>query len=292
MIIGLTADSTSMQELRTIADWTVRPRLLSTGGVAQVTVIGGEIREYQILLNPGKMKHYGVGLNEIMSVVRQMNRNASGGGVLYEYGNEYIIRGILSSNDPLVLGKTVVKSVNDVPVYLENVAEVTIGNKTPKLGVASERGGKPAVLITVTKQPATSTLKLTDQLDRSLAELQETLPADVKLSTDIFRQSRFIENSINNVQKALLEGGIFVVFVLFIFLMNARTTLISLVTIPISLLTSVLALKMMGLTINTMSLGGMAIAIGSLVDDAIVDVENVFKRLRQNREKPIEEQKN
>ncbi|WP_286832620.1 MULTISPECIES: efflux RND transporter permease subunit [unclassified Proteiniphilum] len=289
MIIGLTADSTSMQELRTIADWTVRPRLLSTGGVAQVTVIGGEIREYQILLNPGKMKHYGVGLNEIMSVVRQMNRNASG-GVLYEYGNEYIIRGILSSNDPLVLGKTVVKSVNDVPVYLENVAEVTIGNKTPKLGVASERG-KPAVLITVTKQPATSTLKLTDQLDRSLAELQETLPADVKLSTDIFRQSRFIENSINNVQKALLEGGIFVVFVLFIFLMNARTTLISLVTIPISLLTSVLALKMMGLTINTMSLGGMAIAIGSLVDDAIVDVENVFKRLRQNREKPIEEQK-
>ncbi len=291
MIIGLTADSTSMQELRTIADWTVRPRLLSTGGVAQVTVIGGEIREYQILLNPGKMKHYGVGLNEIMSVVRQMNRNASGGGVLYEYGNEYIIRGILSSNDPLVLGKTVVKSVNDVPVYLENVAEVTIGNKTPKLGVASERGGKPAVLITVTKQPATSTLKLTDQLDRSLAELQETLPADVKLSTDIFRQSRFIENSINNVQKALLEGGIFVVFVLFIFLMNARTTLISLVTIPISLLTSVLALKMMGLTINTMSLGGMAIAIGSLVDDAIVDVENVFKRLRQNREKPIEEQK-
>ncbi|MDD3909209.1 MAG: efflux RND transporter permease subunit [Proteiniphilum sp.] len=289
MIIGLTADSTSMQELRTIADWTVRPRLLSTGGVAQVTVIGGEIREYQILLNPGKMKHYGVGLNEVMSVVRQMNRNASG-GVLYEYGNEYIIRGILSSNDPSVLGKTVVKSVNDVPVYLENVAEVTIGNKTPKLGVASERG-KPAVLITVTKQPATSTLKLTDQLDRSLAELQETLPADVKLSTDIFRQSRFIENSINNVQKALLEGGIFVVFVLFIFLMNARTTLISLVTIPISLLTSVLALKMMGLTINTMSLGGMAIAIGSLVDDAIVDVENVFKRLRQNREKPVEEQK-
>jgi Cu(I)/Ag(I) efflux system membrane protein CusA/SilA len=284
MIIGLTADSASLQDLRTLADWTIRPRLLSTGGVAQVTVMGGEIKEYQILLNPEKMKHYAVGLDEAITAVQEMNRNAAG-GVLYEYGNEYIIRGSISTDDIRLLGKAVVKTVNDTPVLLENIADVKIGNKAPKLGIASERG-KPAVLITVTKQPSTSTLDLTDKLDQSIAELQQSLPPDVKLSTDIFRQSRFIDSSINNVQKSLYEGGIFVVIVLFIFLMNVRTTLISLITIPLSLVTAILALKFMGLTINTMSLGGMAIAIGSLVDDAIVDVENVFKHLRENRQKP------
>lgn len=287
--IGLTADSTSLRDLRTLADWTIRPRLLSTGGVAQVTVIGGEIKEYQILLNPEKMKHYSIGLDEVVNVVQNMNQNASG-GVLYEYGNEYIIRGILSTNQAATLGKSVVKSVNDVPILLENIADIKIGDKAPKLGMASEKG-KPAVLITVTKQPATSTIDLTDKIDRSLEELQQTLPADVKMTTDIFRQARFIESSINNIQKALLEGGIFVVIILAIFLMNARTTVISLVTIPLSLVSAILALKFMGLTINTMSLGGMAIAIGSLVDDAIVDVENVFKRLRENRQKPKEEQR-
>jgi Cu(I)/Ag(I) efflux system membrane protein CusA/SilA len=289
MIIGLTADTTSLQDLRTLADRTIRPRLLSTGGVAQVTVLGGDIKEYQILLNPEKMKHYGVGLDEVTKTVTGMNQNASG-GVLYEYGNEYIIRGILSTNDVSALGKTVIKSIDDVPVALENIAQVKIGDKAPKLGVASEKG-KAAVLITVTKQPATSTIDLSDKLDRSLAELQTTFPADIKVSTDIFRQARFIKSAIGNVQKSLYEGGIFVVIVLFIFLMNVRTTIISLVTIPLSLVTSILALEMMGLTINTMSLGGMAIAIGSLVDDAIVDVENVFKRLRENRQKPKDEQK-
>lgn len=289
MIIGLTADSTSLQDLRTLADWTIRPRLLSTGGVAQVTVIGGEIKEYQILLNPEKMKHYGIGLNEVIEVVTEMNQNAAG-GVLYEYGNEYIIRGVLSTNKVSALGKAVIKTVNDIPILLENIADVQIGDKAPKLGIASN-DGKPAVLMTITKQPATSTLDLTDKLDESLAELQQTLPADVKISTDIFRQARFIDNSINNVQKSLYEGGIFVVIILVIFLMNARTTVISLVTIPLALVFAILSLKFMGLTINTMSLGGMAIAIGSLVDDAIVDVENVFKRLRENRQKPLEEQK-
>ena len=288
MIIGLTADSTSLQDLRTLADWTIRPRLLATGGVAQVAVLGGDIKEYQVLLNPGKMKHYGVGLDEVINVVTEMNQNASG-GVLYEYGNEYIIRGVLSTNNVAALGKTVVKSVDDVPVMLENIAEVGIGNKAPKLGVASQRG-KAAVLITVTKQPATSTIELTDKLDASLAEIGASLPADVKVSTDIFRQARFIDNSISNVQKSLYEGGIFVIIILFIFLMNARTTIISLISIPLSLVSSILALQWMGLTINTMSLGGMAIAIGSLVDDAIVDVENVFKRLRENRAKPKDEQ--
>ena len=289
MIIGLTSDTTSLQDLRTIADWTIRPRLLSTGGVAQVTVLGGEIKEYQILLNPEKMKHYGIGLDEVIAKVRDMNQNAAG-GVLYEYGNEFIIRGVISTNQVEALGKAHVKSVNDIPILLENIGEVKVGDKAPKLGIASN-DGKPAVLMTITKQPSTSTLELTDKLDESLEELQQTLPQDVKISTDIFRQARFINNSISNVQKALYEGAIFVVIVLFVFLMNVRTTVISLVTIPLSLVFAILSLKFMGLTINTMSLGGMAISIGSLVDDAIVDVENVFKRLRENRMKAKELQK-
>lgn len=289
MIIGLTADTTSLQDLRTLADWAIRPRLLSTGGVAQVTVLGGDIKEYQILLNPGKMKHYGIGLNEVIDVVKEMNQNASG-GVLYEFGNEFIVRGILSTNKVDALKKAVVKNVNDIPVVLENIADVQIGAKAPKLGVASNHG-KPAVLMTITKQPNTSTLDLTKKLDQSLEDLQKTLPKDVKVTTDIFRQAKFIDNSISNVQKSLYEGGIFVIIVLFIFLMNVRTTVISLVTIPLSIIVAILTLKVLGLTINTMSLGGIAIAIGSLVDDAIVDVENVFKRLRENRHKPKEEQK-
>jgi Cu(I)/Ag(I) efflux system membrane protein CusA/SilA len=288
VIIGLTADSTSLQDLRTLADWTIRPRLLSTGGVAQVAVIGGEIKEYQILLDPEKMKRYGVGLDEVIGVVNEMNRNASG-GVLYEYGNEYIIRGILSTSKVSELGKAVIKSINEFPVLLENIADVKIGSKSPKLGVASN-DTKPAVLMTVNKQPAVSTIELTEKIDQSIIELKQSLPADVKISTDVFRQARFINSSIDNIQKSLYEGGIFVVIILFIFLMNVRTTIISLVTIPLSLVAAILALKFMGLTINTMSLGGMAIAIGSLVDDAIVDVENVFKRLRENRQKPKEKQ--
>ena len=286
LIVGLTADSTSMLDLRTIADWTIRPRLLSTGGVAQVAVLGGDIKEYQVQLDPERMRHYGVTLSEVMNITREMNLNANG-GVLYEYGNEYIVRGVLSTDKVDQIAKAVVRSngVSGAPILLEDIADVQIGAKLPKLGTASERG-KHAVLLTVTKQPATSTLELTDKLEASLQDLQKNLPADVKVSTDIFRQSRFIESSIGNVQKSLLEGGIFVVIVLFLFLANVRTTVISLVTLPISLLVSILTLHYMGLTINTMSLGGMAIAIGSLVDDAIVDVENVYKRLRENRQKP------
>ena len=240
LIIGLTADSTSMLDLRTIADWTIRPRLLSTGGVAQVAVLGGELKEYQIQLDPERMRHYGVSMGEAMSATRDMNLNANG-GVLYEYGNEYIVRGVLSTDKADQLGKAVVKSINGVPVLLEDIADVAIGPKAPKLGTASERG-KPAVLLTVTKQPATSTLELTDKLEASLKDLQKNLPADVKVSTDIFRQSRFIESSIGNVKKSLFEGGIFVVIVLFLFLANVRTTVISLVTLPISLIVSILTL--------------------------------------------------
>ena len=289
MILGLTADSTSLLDLRTIADWTIRPRLLSTGGVAQVAVIGGDIKEYQILLDPARMKHYGVGLNEVLDVCRNMNRNANG-GVLYEFDNEYIIRGVLSTSKAEEIAQGVVKTVNEYPVTLGDISTVKIGGKSPKLGTASERT-KPAVLITVTKQPDTSTEKLTEKLDEIVVDLRKNLPADVHVSTDIFRQSHFIDNSINNVKKSLFEGSFFVVIVLFLFLMNIRTTVISLVALPLSLLVSIIVLHYMGLTINTMSLGGMAIAIGSLVDDAIVDVENVYKRIRENRLLPPEQQR-
>ncbi len=287
MIIGLTADSTSMLDLRTLADWTIRPRLLSMGGVAQVAVLGGDIKEYQIRLDPARMKHYGVTLPEVMAATRDMNQNANG-GVIYEYGNEYIVRGALSSTDVDELSRAVVKRVGDMPVTLGDVAHVGVGAQQPKLGCASVEG-KPAVLITVTKQPNTGTLDLTEKIDASLADLQKNLPADVKVSTDIFRQSHFIESSIGNVRRSLYEGAIFVVVILFLFLANVRTTLISLVTLPLSLVVSVLVLHWMSMTINTMSLGGMAIAIGSLVDDAIVDVENVWKRLRENKMKPLAE---
>lgn len=287
MIIGLTADSTSLQDLRTLADWTIRPRLLSTGGVAQVAVIGGDIKEYQVLLDPSKMWHYGVAMDEVLGVVDGISRNATG-GILYEYGNEYIVQGILSTTNVEDFGKAVVKTVEDYPITLADVARVQVGAKAPKLGLASERG-KPAVLVTVTKQPNTNTLELTERVDESIRDLQRTLPGDVRVSTDIFRQSRFIESSIGNIRSALLEGAVFVVVVLFFFLMNFRTTVISLTAIPLAMLMAVLVMYGLGLTINTMSLGGLAIAIGSLVDDAIVDVENVYKRLRENRLKPQEQ---
>lgn len=287
MIIGLDSDTTSMQDLRTLADWTFRPRLLSLGGVAQVTVIGGDIKEYQIMLSPEKMKHYDVSLQEVISATESMNRNSTG-GVLYEYGNEYIIRGLLSTDDIDGIGRAVVRMQGDVPITLNNIAEIAVGPKAPVLGVASHRG-KPAVLMTVTKQPDASTALLTEKLDKAVEDLKSQIPSDVNVSTDIFRQQKFIDSSIDNIKKSLYEGALFVIIVLFFFLMNVRTTLISLVTIPLSLLVSVLTLKFMRLTINTMSIGGMAIAIGSLVDDAIVDVENVFKHLRQNRKLPESE---
>lgn len=289
LIVGLTADSTAMLDLRTLADWTIRPRLLSTGGVAQVAVLGGDIKEYQILLHPERMKHYGVTLGEVMEVTRGMNQNTNG-GVIYEYGNEYIVRGVVSTEDVQEMARAVIKTAGGVPIVLEDVADVRIGAQQPKLGLASEKG-KPAVLITVTKQPNTGTIELTEKLEAALKDLQKNLPPDVRVSTDTFRQSRFIESSISNVQHSLYEGAIFVVIVLFLFLANVRTTVISLVTLPLSLVVAVLVLHYMGLSINTMSLGGMAIAIGSLVDDAIVDVENVWKHLRQNRMLPAGERR-
>ena len=284
LIVSLTSDKTSLQDLRTYADWIIRPHLLSTGGVAQVSVHGGDIKEYQILISPGKMKHFGVSLSDVMACTRGMNTNTNG-GVRYKYGNEYIIRGITSTNDLDKLGACIVKKNGESVITLADVADIKVGNQSPKLGTVSEKA-HPAVLLTVTKQPYTSTLKLTEQLNRSLDELKGNLPADVHISTDIFRQADFIESSVDNVQKSLIEGAIFVVIVLMIFLANARTTIISLVTIPLSFLVAMIVLNAMGISINTMTLGGLAIAIGSLVDDAIVDVENVYKHIRQNRQLP------
>jgi CzcA family heavy metal efflux pump len=286
MIVSLTSDSVPMEELRTMADWVIRPRLLATGGVAQVAVLGGDVKEYQILLNPERMKYASISLDEVLFAVRGMNTNATG-GVLYEYGNEYIIRGVLSTNSLDELSRSIVKKRDDQMIMLGDIAEIKIGPKAPQTGLASY-GTKPAVLLTVTKQPNVSTLDLTDKIDRSIEDLKKSIPASVEIKTDAFRQSRFIESSIHNIQSSLFEGAIFVVLVLMLFLMNVRTTVISLVTIPLSLLFTLLVMYFLGMTINTMSIGGMAIAIGSLVDDAIVDVENVYKRLRENSLKPLE----
>lgn len=287
MIIGLTVGNENDNEnvnnlrLREIADWTIRPRLLSISGVAQVAVMGGDEKEYQVLLHPEELRHHNVSIQEILEAVEEMNQNVSG-GTLYEYGNEYLIRGVLSTNDVEELGQTVVKTVNGVPVLLNQLADVVVGAKTPKTGVASNNA-KPAVLLTVTKQPNVSTEKLTAELDAALDDIQKTIPNSVEIDRQIFRQLRFIDASINNIKDALIEGAFFVIIVLFIFLMNWRTTIISLVTIPLALLVTIIVLNLLGMTLNTMSIGGMAIAIGSLVDDAIVDVENVYKRLRGNK---------
>lgn len=289
MLISLTADSTNQMDLRTIADWTIRPRLLATGGVAQVIVIGGEYKQYQVLASPTKMKHYNVSLPELLKASEEANGNSSG-GFINQYGNEYIIKGIGRTNSVDELGKTVIKRIDGNPIKIEDVAEIKIG-AAPKIGDGSLKGN-PAVIMTVMKQPATNTLELTDKIDDAVADMQKNLPSDIHINTQIFRQADFINASIGNIQKVLLEGTAFVIIILFLFLMNWRATAISLVAIPISLIVAILTLKWLGFTINTMSLGGMAIAIGDLVDDAIIDVENVFKRLKENAKKPIEQQTN
>lgn len=287
MIIGLTADSdsVSMMELRTMADRLIRPRLLSLGGVSSVSVIGGDARELQILLDPARMKAYGVNLNDLLDATEGMNDNASG-GVVYDFGNEYLVRADINSANPADIASAPIGN----GLTVGHVADVRAAGAEPRIGTASVNG-KPAVIITVTKQPGAGTIGLTKRIDAELADLQTSLPAGVRMKTDIFRQADFIRTSITNLQRTLLEGGLFVAIVLFFFLMNLRTTLISLVALPMSIFVTLLILHLLGFTVNTMSLGGIAIAIGSLVDDAIVDVENVYKRLRQNRALPPAERR-
>ena len=289
LIVCLTSDKTSQQDLRTIADRTIRPRILAEGGVAEVQVIGGDIKEYQILLDLPKMKYFNVSMDEVSSATQNINNNV-GGGILYEYGNEYIIKGDINTTKLDDIANTVIRSDENGTILLADIATVTIGAKSPKLGLAS-RNAEPAVLLTITKQPETDTKALTNSILTSLDELKKSLPNDIVISTDTFRQSNFIDSSISNIQSSLLEGALFVVIVLFFFLMNARTTLISLVALPLSVIVTIIVLHLLGYTLNTMSLGGIAIAIGSLVDDAIVDVENVFKRIKENKALPKKEQK-
>jgi len=288
MLVSVTADSTSQIDLRTIADWTIRPRLLATGGVSQVVVIGGEFKQYQILASPQKMSYYNVSLTELLKASEEANGNSSG-GFMNEYNNEYIVKGIGRTNDINEIGKSIIKIQNGNPIKIEDVAAIKIGASL-KIGDGSLKG-EPAVIMTVMKQPSTNTLELTETIDVSIADIQKNLPKDVHINTKIFRQADFINASISNIQKTLLEGTAFVIIILFLFLMNWRATFISLLAIPISLIVAILTLKWLGFTINTMSLGGMAIAIGDLVDDAIIDVENVFKRLKENALKPKAEQK-
>lgn len=290
MIIGMTAKDTPLLELRRIAEKTIKPRLLALGGVSSVSIIGGDDPEYLVLLDPEKMRLRNVTLDEVVAATEGFNSNA-GGGVVYDFGNEYLIKARLNTSDVEELSQAVIRS--DGPgevVTLADISTVRLGGREPRLGVASVRT-EPAVIITVTKQPAVGTIGLTENVDRELEALKATLPADVTLSTDIFRQSTFISNSISNLQESLLEGAFFVIIVLFFFLMNLRTTVVSVVALPVSIIVSVLILNALGYSINTMSLGGIAIAIGCLVDDAIVDVENVYKRLRQNRNLPPEQRK-
>ncbi|MCM1164251.1 MAG: efflux RND transporter permease subunit [Muribaculaceae bacterium] len=283
LIIGLTADSlTTSTELRTLADRIIAPRLLGMPGVAGVSVIGGEPKEYQILLCPAKMQRYGITVGELREALYEMNTNVSG-GVVYEYGNEYLVKADVATNSVDELANSVVGTDSSgLPIRLSDVAEVTVGTSEPRLGAAS-LSGTEAVLITVTKQPGAGTIPLTAGIEEELASLKNTFPADVTVDTDIFRQADFIDRSISNLKESLFVGALFVIIVLFVFLMDVRTTLISLIALPLSIMVTVIVLHLLGLTINTMSLGGIAIAIGSLVDDAIVDVENVHKRLRRER---------
>jgi len=288
LFIGLQADSTSMMELRTLADWVVKPAILATGGVSQVTVLGGDYKQYQILADPIRMERYGVTMDQLESVGKSFSNN-SAGGILNDYGNEYALRGMARTTNLEELGKSYVTTQDELPVVLADVADVRIGSAV-KMGTGS-RNGKPAVILSVSKQPNINTLQVTKRIEKNLESIRKSLPPDVHLDSHIFRQADFIESSVSNVGRALLEGAVFVIVVLFLFLGNFRTTLISVVAIPISLLATLIVLYLLGMDVNTMTLGGMCIAIGSLVDDAIIDVENVYKRLKENHRLPAEERR-
>lgn len=286
MLLGVTSDSLSPMDLRVLADWTISPQIKSLSGVANVVIIGGEYKQYQVLADPDKLKFYNISIEELLDKVRESNFNAPG-GVINEYGNQYIVKGTGRVYEIDDLNESVVKYVNGKSIKVKDVATVKIG-ASDKIGDGSINTS-PSVIMTISKQPNVNTIKLTEQLDELVLNLNESLPASVKIENHIFRQSDFIETSIDNLKSTLLEGAFFVVIILFIFLMNWRTTIISLLAIPISILVTIIVLKTLGYTINTMSLGGIAIAIGALVDDAIIDVENVFKRLRENVQKAKED---
>lgn len=287
ILIAVHSDSVDPMELRTVVDWEITPRLLAIDGVSQVVTIGGDQKEYQIKLDPLRMAHYQISVHDVITVCSDMNVNTSG-GILNQYGQEYIIRGMSQTNKVDEISGTLIKMSNGLPITLAQIADVKIGKHIPQIGT-SYYNGKPSVVMTVLKQPSGNTIDITERIASTVKELQSSLPPGITVDDFVFRQADFIRTSVNNVTRALLEGGVFVTLILFLFLMNGRTTIISLIAIPLSLLITVLVIHLFGYSINTMSLGGMAIAIGVLVDDAIIDVEIVLKRLKENRRKPPEE---
>jgi len=287
MIITVSSDSVAPMDLRTISDWQIRNRFLSISGVSQVIVMGGEYKQYQVVADPDRMEYYRVSLRELFKACENLNSNATG-NFINDFGNEYVITGVIRTNNLNEIGNSVVRISNGQPVTINDVAEVKIGS-SPKIG-AGYLNSKPAVIMTILKQPDTNTVLLTEKIDEAIQELERSLTSGISIRTDVFRQADFIERAVNNVSRALIEGGIFVIIILFLFLLDLRTTIISLTAIPISLLVAVITLDSLGLTLNTMSLGGMAIAIGVLVDDAIIVVDNALKRLKLNSRKPPEEQ--
>lgn len=289
LIVALSSDSLGMDELRTIADRRLRPMLQGVPGVSSVSVIGGDEEEYQILLDEDKMRYLGVTLGEVADALNQVNSN-NAGGIVQGYGNEYVVKADVSTTDMSDVGSSVIKADNGAIVTVNDIARVERGAKMPKVGAASYRG-MPAVIITVTKQPGVGTIKLTENLLEVIEEAKASLPAALDIATDIFAQRDFIDRSISNLSSSLFEGAVMVIIVLFFFMMNVRATLVSLIALPMSIIITVLILHLMGITVNTMTLGGIAIAIGSLVDDAIVDVENVSRRLRANSQLPAESRK-
>ena len=282
MFIGMQSDSTSMMELRDIADWVIKPAILATGGVSQVTVVGGDEKQYQVLADPLRMEAFGVTMAELEDACTSLSVNSEG-GIIRDRGNEYALRGIARTTDLNELGATLVRTSGSDPVCIRDIATIRTGAAV-RLGTAS-MNAKPAVIISVSKQPDINTLKVTRAIERSVQDAAAALPSDITVDTHIFQQADFIQASVGNLGRALLEGALFVILILFLFLGNFRTTLISVIAIPVSLLATIIVLLALGMDINTMTLGGMCIAIGSLVDDAIIDVENVYKRLRQNHRK-------
>lgn len=283
LIIGLEAKDLSGAQLRTIAERDIAPRLRSVAGVAQVSVIGGDLEEFTIEISPDKLRYYGLSVSDVSAALDQFTTDASG-SIIEEWGNEYSVKAKMQTTDPQVMEEAVIgDSPEGTTVVLGDVATVRRGAQLPAIGVASIEG-RPAVLMTVMKQPGIGSTGLTDHIEKVLDEIGPTLPGKIKFKTDIFRQSDFISSSVSNLRVSLFEGALFVIIILFIFLFNLRTTLISALALPVSVILTLAVLRIMGLTVNTMTLGGIAIAIGSLVDDAIVDVENVYKRIRRNNQ--------
>ena len=280
MLIAVTSDTASAMEIREIADFVMRPQLLTIAGVAQVIPIGGEVRQYRIVPNVAALQALGVTYEQIEAAVARFGTN-TGGGFIDQNGREYLIRNVGMTQRLEDLRNTVVAQDGAQAVFLHQVAQVDFAPRV-KRGDAGFQG-KPAVIVSIQKQPGADTVDLTARIEQALADIQRTLPDGVSATNLQFRQATFIETSVDNVKTVLVEAAVVVAVVLILFLMNWRATFISLTAIPISILVTVLVFAAFGLTINTMTLGGLAIAIGELVDDAVVDVENIIRRLKENR---------